>query len=237
MDIAGCTALVTGANRGLGTCFVAELLAAGAGTVYATARRPEAIEASDPRVRVLALDVTDQSSVEAAAAAAGDVDLLINNAGVNGLGHPLDGDLETMHRDVAVNYLGTVRTTRSFVPVLRANSPAAVVNVVTIVALAPVGMMGGYCASKAALHSYTQALRAELRGSGVDVVGAYPAGIDTDMMAGVDGPKADPTEVARRVLAAVAAGESVVFPDDMSAGAGALYVTDPVGLEKMFSGA
>lgn len=97
--------------------------------------------------------------------------------------------------------------------------------------------LGAYCASKAALHSYTQALRAELRGSGVDVVGAYPAGIDTDMMAGIDAPKADPTEVARRVLAAVAAGETVVFPDDMSAGAGALYITDPVGLERMFSGA
>ena len=237
MDITGCTALVTGANRGLGACFVAELLAAGAGTVYATARRPEMIDASDPRVRVLPLDVTDPASVDAAASAAADVDLLINNAGVNGLGHPLDGDLDVMHRDVTVNYIGTVRTTRAFVPVLRANSPAAVVNVVTIVALASVGVMSGYCASKAALHSYTQALRAELRGSGVDVVGAYPAGIDTDMMAGIDGPKADPTEVARRVPAAVAAGETVVFPDDMSAGAGALYVTDPVGLERMFSGA
>jgi short-subunit dehydrogenase len=108
-----------------------------------------------------------------------------------------------------------------------------VVNVLTLIALAPVSPMAGYSASKAAAHSITQALRAELQGRGIAVLGAYPGSIDTDMLAGVEAQKAPPRLVAERIVAALAAGESVVFPDDASAGAGAVYLHAPLKLEQL----
>lgn len=239
MKITGSTALVTGANRGLGAHLVAELLGAGARKVYATARQPGGIDpqvAADPRVQTLALDITDQASVDAAARAAGDLNVLINNAGVLGFGGALDGDLELFGRDLSTNYLGTARVTRAFVPILEANAPAAIANVLTLIALAPVSGMAGYSASKAAAHSFTQALRAEVRTRGIEVIAAYPGGIDTDMLAGVEAVKAAPAVVAARVVAAIAAGETVVWPDDVSAGAGKIYLGDPLQLEQLLAG-
>ncbi|GAA4383695.1 SDR family NAD(P)-dependent oxidoreductase [Agromyces bauzanensis] len=243
MKIAGATALVTGGNRGLGAHLVSGLFRRDVDTVYVAARRPETVAEAvraDPRVRVLALDVDDQASVDAAAAAVAGVDLLINNAGVLGFGDVLTGDLDLFQRDLATNYLGVLRVTRAFLPALRAAAQnghgAAVVNVVTLVALAPVAPMAGYSASKAATHSLTQALRAAVRDDGIEVIGAYPGGIDTDMLAGVDADKADPAAVAERILAGTEAGEQIIWPDDASAGAGKVYLGDPVQLERMLAG-
>lgn len=239
MKVEGSIVLVTGANRGLGARLVECLLGAGAGKVYATARDPRSVASavsSDPRVSALTLDITDQSSVDAAAKTATDVTMLVNNAGVLGFGGVLDGDLELFQRDVLTNYVGLLRVSRAFVPVLTANAPAAIVNVLTLIALAPVGGMAGYCASKAAAHSATQSMRAELRGRDVEVIGAYPGGIDTDMLAGVEADKAAPEVVAGRIVAGVAAGRTVIWPDDTSAGAGSVYTTNPVALEVMLAG-
>lgn len=239
MNIHGSTVLVTGANRGLGARLVQELLTAGARRVYAAARDPRGVDpqvSNDPRVRVLALDVTDDESVTSAAKSATDVTMLVNNAGVLGFGGALDGDLDLFQRDLTTNYLGTLRVSRAFVPVLEANRPATIVNILTLIALAPVPPMAGYSASKAAAHSMTQALRAELRDRGVEVVGAYPAGIDTDMLAGVDADKAAPELVAARIVTGITAGHQVIWPDDASAGAGAVYLADPLRLEKLLAG-
>jgi NAD(P)-dependent dehydrogenase (short-subunit alcohol dehydrogenase family) len=236
MNLTGSVALVTGANRGLGARLVTELLRAGAAKVYASARTSGAVTAADHRVQALALDVTDPGSVTAAAQAAPDVTVLVNNAGVLAFGSALDGDLASFERDLRTNYLGTLRVTRAFVPVLERNAPSAVVNVLTVIALAPVGSMAGYCASKAASHSMTQALRAELRDRGITVLGAYPGGIDTDMLAGVDIEKAAPEAVAERIVAGLTADETVVFPDDVAAGAGSVYLSDPLKLEQMLTG-
>src|SRR5215813_12199361 len=233
MNLAGSVALVTGANRGLGARLVTELLHAGAAKVYATSRAPAG--AGDPRVQPLSLDVTDPASA-AAAAAAPDVSVLVNNAGVLAFGSALTGDLAAFERDLRTNYLGTLRVTRAFAPALERNAPAAVVNILTLIALAPAGPMAGYSASKAAAHSITQALRAELRDRGITVLGAYPGGIDTDMLAGVQAPKAPPEIVAGRIIAGLAAGQTIVFPDDASASAGSVYLSDPVKLEHLLAG-
>jgi NAD(P)-dependent dehydrogenase (short-subunit alcohol dehydrogenase family) len=231
MKIADSVALVTGANRGLGACLVTELLRAGAAKVYASSRSGAAAD-GDPRVLPLALDITDPASVAAAAAAAPDVTVLVNNAGVLAFGSALTGDLAAFERDMRTNYLGTLHVTRAFAAALERNAPAAVVNVLTLIALAPMGPMAGYSASKAAAHSITQALRAELRPRGISVLGAYPGGIDTDMLAGVEAPKAPPRLVASRIVAALASGETLTFPDDASAAAGSVYLSDPVKLEQ-----
>src|SRR5215470_17112785 len=236
MNLSGSVALVTGANRGLGARLVAELLSAGAAKVYATARTPGTVTAADPRVQPLTLDVTDPASVTAAAAAASDVTVLVNNAGVLAFGSALEGDLASFERDLRTNYLGTLRVTRAFAPALERNAPAAVVNILTLIALAPVGPMAGYSASKAAAHSITQALRAELRDRGITVLGAYPGGIDTEMLAGVEAAKAPPEAVAERIIASLTAGQTVVFPDDASASAGSVYLSDPLKLEQLLAG-
>jgi NAD(P)-dependent dehydrogenase (short-subunit alcohol dehydrogenase family) len=239
MNLKESVALVTGANRGLGARLVPELLRAGAAKVYAASRTPGTVSAdmaADPRVVTLTLDITDQASVDKAAAAAKDVTVLVNNAGVLAFGSALDGDIEGFERDVRTNYLGTLRVTRAFAPVLERHAPAAVVNVLTLIALAPMSPMAGYSASKAAAHSITQALRAELRSRGITVLGAYPGGIDTDMLAGVDAEKAAPGLVARRIVTALAAGDTVAFPDDAAAGAGAVYLQDPLKLEQLLLG-
>ncbi len=239
MNIEGSIALVTGANRGLGARLVDRLLDAGAGKVYATARDPRGIASAvraDPRVSVLAVDVTDQASIDAAAKVATDVTVLVNNAGVLGFGSALEGDLDLFQRDMLTNQIGLLRVSRAFVPILTANAPGAIVNVLTLIALAPVAGMAGYCASKAAAHSITQSLRAELRDSSIEIIGAYPGGIDTDMLAGVEADKAAPELVAERIVSGLAAGATVIWPDDASAGASSVYLTDPVGLERMLAG-
>jgi NAD(P)-dependent dehydrogenase (short-subunit alcohol dehydrogenase family) len=236
MNLTGSVALVTGANRGLGARLVTELLNAGAAKVYATARTPGTVTAADHRVQALALDVIDPASVAAAAEAAPDVTVLVNNAGVLAFGGALDGDLASFERDLRTNYLGTLGVTRAFVPALERNAPSAVVNVLTVIALAPMRPMAGYSASKAASHSMTQALRAELRDRGITVLGAYPGPVDTDMLAGVDIDKAAPEVVAGRIVAGLAAGETAVFPDDVSAGMGSVYLSEPLKLELMLTG-
>jgi NAD(P)-dependent dehydrogenase (short-subunit alcohol dehydrogenase family) len=151
-------------------------------------------------------------------------------------GGVLDGDLEAFRRDLDTNYFGTLRVIRALVPILEANGPSAIANVLTLIALAPVSPMAGYSASKAAAHSATQALRADLRGKGIEVIGAYPGGIDTDMLAGVEADKADPKIVATRIVAGINAGDTVIWPDDASAGAGSVYLSDPVQLETLLAG-
>ena len=234
MNLTDSVALITGANRGLGAWLVTELLCAGTAKVYATSRAAGGAS-DDPRVVPLALDVTDPASITAAAAAAPDVTVLVNNAGVLAFGSALDGDLAGFERDLHTNYLGTLRVTRAFAPALERNAPAAVVNILTLIALAPMGPMAGYSASKAAAHSITQALRAELRPRGISVLGAYPGGIDTDMLAGVDADKAPPQLVASRIVSALATDQTVVFPDNASAAAGTVYLADPLQLEQMLT--
>src|SRR5262249_42648031 len=146
MNLTGSVALVTGANRGLGARLVAELLRAGAAKVYATSRAPRvaAPAGTDPRVQAVTLDVTDPASVAAVAAATPDVTVLVNNAGALAFGSALTGDLASFERDLGTNYLGTLRVTRAFASALERNAPAAIVNILTLIALAPAGPMAGY---------------------------------------------------------------------------------------------
>src|SRR5882724_7526565 len=118
MKIAGATALVTGANRGFGRHLAAELLARGA-TVYAGARDPERVDL--PGAEPLALDITDPASVAAAADIAGDITLLINNAGSATGADLLHGDLERIRLEIDTHFFGTLSVVRAFAPKIAAN--------------------------------------------------------------------------------------------------------------------
>lgn len=236
MEIAESTALVTGANRGLGRALVAALLEAGASRVYAAGRDREAlagVAALDrERVMPLTLDLTDRRSIGAAAERARDVTLLVNNAGAAAFAGPLEADPEAVELEMATNYAGTYAVIRAWAPLIEANGGGAVVNVLSVLALAGFAGMAGYSASKAAAHSLTQSLRPALAPRGIAVHAAYPGGMDTDMLAGFDLEKADPGDVAAGIVAAVAAGEEDIFPCAQSRREAAVYLADPKAYER-----
>jgi NAD(P)-dependent dehydrogenase (short-subunit alcohol dehydrogenase family) len=235
MQIRGCTALVTGANRGIGEAFVQALLAAGAAKVYAASRDPSAGR-GDARVVALHLDTTDQTQVDAAAVTAGDVSLLVNNAGVNtNAGLIRAPSVDGARLEMETNYFGTLRMCRAFAPILAANGGGAIVNLISITALAHLPMMGSLSASKAALWSLTQGVRAELKKQQTLVVGVFPGAVETRMTEGVPVPKIKPAEVAEAVLAALESGTEEIYPSQMAEGWYARHRADPKALENELS--
>lgn len=234
MKLEDTVALVTGANRGLGRALVEALLARGARRVYAASR--DAGAHSDPRVVALRLDVTDPDQVQAAAAAAPDVRLLVNNAGVLASMSVLTSEPAELRRDLDVNYHGVLDVVRAFAPALIATGDAAIVNILSVVAMASMPGLGGYSASKAAAWSLTQSLRGELRPKGVRVHAAFPGPIDTDMIRGFEMPKTSPADVANAILDGVAAGHDDIAPDPTSADVLATFVRDPREIERRFAG-
>ncbi|MEM9191938.1 MAG: SDR family oxidoreductase [Myxococcota bacterium] len=237
MDIKGKTVLVTGANRGIGREFVEELIALGAGRIYAAARSKAAVQdlaEKDARVTPLELDITSDAAIHAAKQQVSALDLLINNAGTLKSFSLLEATREQLDHDLGVNFYGTLNLTKAFAPAL-ASSKGGVLNVLTLVSMASMAGIGGYSASKAAAWSMTQALRTELGKKGVKVFAVYPGAVDTDMIRGFEMDKTPPREVAKNSLAAVQADELDSFPDPMSKQAGGAWLKNPRALEDMFA--
>ncbi|PDP86677.1 short-chain dehydrogenase [Glycomyces fuscus] len=231
MDIAGSTALVTGANRGIGRRFVEQMLERGAEKVYATARRPESIGVLDPRVAPLYLDLLDGESVSEAAAAARDVMLLVNNAGISTGANLLTDGLDTIRQDLETHLFGTLRVIRAFAPVLAANGGGAIVNILSVLSwVATAEGSGSYSVAKAAEWNMTNGVRVELADQKTLVQGVHLAAADTDMMAGRDAPKIDPVDVARAALDGVQAGAIEVLVDDPSRFVKSALAGDPAQL-------
>jgi NAD(P)-dependent dehydrogenase (short-subunit alcohol dehydrogenase family) len=226
------TALVTGANRGLGRALVLALLDRGIPKVYAAVRDLKTAPV-DERVVPLRLDLTDREQIAAAAEAAADVDLLVNNASDAAFAPLLEAPRDAIERELATNVLGTLDVIRAVTPNMAAGG--TVVNVLSLLSLAAAPGMAGYSASKAAAHSMTQALRPPLATRGITVVGVYPGAIDTDMLAGVEMAKASPRDVAEAILDGVLAGEREVYPDPMSAEMSQVWRTDPHAFEDRFA--
>lgn len=213
MELRGATALVTGTNRGIGRHFALELLARGA-RVYATARRPELVDV--PGAEVLRLDITDPASVAAAAEAAGDVDVLINNAAFTAGGNLVTGDLDAIRSTMDSNYYGTLAMIRAFAPILARNGGGAVLNVLSGVAWQTVDGNTAYAAAKSAQWGLTNGVRVELAGQGTLVSALVPGLVATTTMtdfardAGLDlpdGAMTEPADLVRIALDGLEAGE------------------------------
>lgn len=209
--IEGKAILVTGAARGIGQALVTEALRRGARRVYAGTRRPYAHP--DARVTPLALDVTDLDQIQAAAEQVEALDILVNNAGVF-LFDDL-GNREALDEHLAVNLFGTYHVTQALLPSL-VNSEGAIVNIVSIAALAPIPVTPAYSLSKAAALSLTQSSRMLLARQGVRVHAVITGPVDTDMVQALDIPKTAPQPVARAIFDAVSNGEEDIFPDPMA---------------------
>lgn len=217
MHITDQIALVTGANRGIGRQFVLELLERGVSKVYATARDLETLDVDDSRVVPLQLDLLDQESIAAAPAAAPDVTLLVNNAGIS-TGTPLvTGDLAQARREMDTHFWGTLSVIRAFSPVLAAHQGGAIVNVLSALSWFAAPGTGAYSAAKAAEWNMTNSVRLELADQGTFVQGVVLGAADTDILADYDGPKIDPRDVPRRSVDGLVAGSIEVIVDDWSA--------------------
>jgi NAD(P)-dependent dehydrogenase (short-subunit alcohol dehydrogenase family) len=235
MKIKEAVALVTGANRGLGLCYVEALAEFGAAKIYATARD---IDTLDPLVRKhdglvipLALDVTEQVQVDAAAETARDVTLLVNNAGV------LDGrilleaaNLSGFEGEMAVNVFGLARMCQAFAPIIEANGGGAIANMLSVGCLVQWPPFGTYTATKAAAMSLTETLRFDLRDRGVEVFGIFAGWINTERAGVVAADKVSPEEVARNAMLGIEAAEGNIDTDGDAIYVRTALQDDPEGL-------
>jgi len=212
-SLADQTVLVTGANRGMGREYVAQLLDRRVTKVYAAARDPQTIDVADPRVVVLQLDVTDAASVARAAEAASNVSVLINNAGIARGASVLDRDTSKLREEMETNLFGPLAMASAFADRIAARS-GAIVNVASVLAWMPIG--ASYGVTKAAMWNATDSMRLELGSRGVQVIGVYVGLVDTDMGAFADSPKSDPADVVRQVLDGIESGADEVLADEMT---------------------
>lgn len=227
MNIADQIALVTGANRGIGRQFVLELLERGVSKVYATARNAESIDFDDSRVVPLRLDLLDHESIVAAAAAAPDVTLLVNNAGISTGAALVTGDLGEIRREMDTHFWGTLDVIREFGPALEANGGGAIVNVLSALSWFAAPGSGSYSAAKAAEWNMTNGVRLELAGQGTFVQGVLLGAADTALSSGYDGPKIDPRDVSRLSLDGLITGSIEVIADDWTAMVKSSLANDP----------
>ncbi|TPG52062.1 SDR family NAD(P)-dependent oxidoreductase [Sphingomonas glacialis] len=220
MDIKGSVALVTGANGGIGSAFVHDLLERGATKVYVAARDQKSLAdllaGGDPRLVPITLDVTDPAQVAQAAIDAPDVTFLINNAGYAAFAGSISApDMDDARREMDVNYFGTLAMTRAFAPALAASGGGAILNMLSMLALVSLPAAATYAASKAAGLSLTRSIRAELSAQGTVVLGVLAVQTETAMGVKLPEPRMQPSEVVADALDAVQAGRN----DEVVAGA------------------
>jgi uncharacterized oxidoreductase len=202
MNLTGNTILITGGGSGIGRRLAEELHKLGNQVVIAGRRRQALDETinANPGMKSLQLDIEDPAAIRAfAARVAADfpaLNVLINNAGIM---RPEDllaqqDDLGDAEATVATNLLGPIRLTAALLPLLRKQPRATLVNVSSGLAFVPLALTPTYCATKAAIHSYTQSLRHQFRGTQIEVLELIPPYVATHLMDGADDPRAMPLE-------------------------------------------
>ena len=215
MKLENAVVLITGANRGLGLAFAREALARGARKVYAGARNPASVTL--PGVTPLKLDVTNPADIAAAAKAAGDVTVLINNAGIALMGGFLaEKSAEDAQAMLETNFFGPMRLSQAFAPILAEHGGGAILNVLSVASWINGPLLGAYGASKSAAWALTNGLRIELEAQGTQVLGLHAGFIDTDLTKGIEFPKSTPEAIVKAALDGLEAGAREVLSDDIS---------------------
>jgi len=195
MKIDNAVVLVTGANRGIGLAFARQLLARGARKVYAAARDPSTVTLAG--VQALQLDVTKPDEIAAAVQQAGDVTLVINNAGIAHRSAFADTQVDVLRRVMDVNFFGAVHCTHAAIASLRQRK-GMVIAISSVAGFSPLIGRTGYAASKHALHGFFDSLRTEVQDDGVDVLIVCPSFIDTGIDRAALGANGQPAAHARK---------------------------------------
>lgn len=207
MDVSGKVVLLTGGSAGIGQAMARQLKAKGA-QVFVTGRNADRLRAMrNEGFEALSADLSHAAGVDDLIALWGtqDLDILINNAG-QGVDHDFreaQPDPDASDACIYANLSAPIRLTVAMLPRLRARPEAAIVNVTSGLAIAPRAGGPVYCATKAGLRSYTQAIRAQLADTNVHVVEALPPVVETQMTAGRTSKKMAPEECARQIIAAI----------------------------------
>ncbi|MFU0888343.1 SDR family oxidoreductase [Kluyvera sichuanensis] len=236
MNIQGKTILVTGANRGIGAELVHALILNGAGKIYAGTRELSNLpDFGDDRVSFIKLDITKAEDVSAAVEQIGAIDILVNNAGAMLSNNAATATQEELASDMDVNYFGTMRIMQAFIPAMEKNGGGVIANVLSVLALAPMSFTAGYSASKAAIHSATQAARGLLKTKNIKVVGIYPGPIDTRMSSELQLEKASANSAAEEIVKGLINDIEDIYPDPVSQQASGFWASNPKGLEHHFS--
>lgn len=229
----GAYILIIGGSGGIGSALAAELQRQGAANIVLASQRsvPARAEAQFLQETV---DITCLESVQALATrlAERDISFVLNCAGINGnqrLTAP--ESMATARREMEVNYFGMLHLASVFAPRLAARGGGTLVHMLSFLSHVNLPLMASYCASKAAAHSLTQALRAEWRPHGVRVCGIYPTAVDTTMSSALQAPKLSPLQLAVEVVAALTRGDEEMFPAE-AAQAHAEYLRDPKAMER-----
>lgn len=237
MEISNAIVLVTGANGGIGSHFVEQLLQLNAAKIYVCARNTsklsDLVALDSQRIIPISLDVTDSQSVAAAAAQCADLTLLINNAGTSlNQGMISAPDLESARAEMEVNYFGMASMCRAFAPILKQQGGGAIVNILSLLGKVNFPFSGSYSASKAAAISMTQSVRAELAAQNTQVIAVMPGTVDTELTKSWPNPKVAPAEVVRATLQAVMTNVEDVYPGEQATQVSAQLLIDPKGVEK-----
>jgi short-subunit dehydrogenase len=236
MKIENKTLFISGANRGIGKALAEQSLKHNVKKVYATARKISTLpKFNDDRIVPIELDITNFEQVKNAAIKASDTEILINNAGTLSFTSLINGSMDSIKSDMDVNYYGTLNLIRAFLPNLQNKNNAAIASVIAVVGLASMAAIGGYCASKAALFSAIQAIRAELKGKNIEVYGIFPGPIDTEMSRPMKMKKTNANIAAENILQGIISGNEDIFPDAVSAEIAKLWTKDPKALERRFA--
>ncbi|QQE13531.1 SDR family NAD(P)-dependent oxidoreductase [Planctomycetota bacterium] len=217
MKLENKTILITGANKGLGLALTQQLLTHNIKKIYATSRNLDNLnDITHPNITKLQLDITDPNQITQAASIAADTQILINNAGIITYEDAFEADLQSIHQNFNTNFFSNLNMIRAFTPILKQNTPAAIINIASIAAFANFPFIAGYSASKAALFSLTQSTRIHLATSNIAVHSVNPGPIDTDMTKNLDMPKTSPTDVANNIIDALIQDQPDIFPDPTS---------------------
>ena len=200
MNMTGNTILITGGGSGIGRGLAEAFHALGNQVVIAGRRKNflDEVTAANPGMKSLTLDIEDPSAIRSFAAKAtaefSALNVLINNAGIMRVEKLLaqQDDLADAEAIVTTNLLGPIRLTAALLPLLQKQAQPAIVNVSSGLAFLPLVFTPTYCATKAAIHSYTMSLRYQLRGTPTEVLELIPPYVATDLMSGASDPRAMP---------------------------------------------
>ncbi|MFA7083957.1 MAG: SDR family NAD(P)-dependent oxidoreductase [Arcobacteraceae bacterium] len=232
MNLTNKTILITGANGGVGSELLDYALKHDALNIYCTARNTNdllPLSKKHSHVKIFELDITNKKSIKTLVNSIGNIDILINNAGVNSNKRVC----EDTTIDFEVNLLGTLNMCQAFKG--KINEGGSLVNITSFLALVNLPIMGLYCASKSALHSLTQAFRAELASQNILVQEVLPGPIDTRMTQGQQMPKATPQAIVEAIFEGIQSKADEIFPDDFSKIMYQQLLENPKKVEKEFA--